>query len=287
MLQISKDLKNSLLHLSCERLTFRDKNQDYIQTFVNERNPQLPKILKTSGWNEDATGLCDYYIIKDADNLVLFFFALRAGLVQELYDKDRIEACKTIFPLLSEYLNVNTSGERKKELSAQIIPLWRKYELTSDLILSAQEDIEKEKLIDRATDTNDNTTQVWQTHPAIELAFFCQNADSKDRIKDLGFQRHFGSAVFWYYIMPIIIKVQKYIGCEFVYLFAADQKNRGKLMDYYNTNLHFEQKFFLNGIKPLQDNNCFFMCQKVENLQKFQIDYLANFSFSNNPDVNV
>lgn len=287
MLQISEDLKESLSYLSCERLTFHKENKDYIQSFSNDRNPQLPKILKASGWIEDATGLCDYYIIKNKDNDILFFFALRAGLVQELYDKDRIEACKTIFPLLNEYLNVSTSEERKQELSSQIIPLWRKYELSSDLILSAQEDIEKDKLIDRITDTNENTTQVWQTHPAIELAFFCQNTDSKEIIKGIGFQRHFGSAVFWYYIMPIINEVQRHIGCEFVYLFAADQKNRGKLMDYYNTNLHFEQTFFLNGIKPLADNNCFFMCQRVEKLREFQIDYLANFSFSNNPSVDV
>lgn len=286
MLNISKELKDSFSKLRCERLTFHAENKSLVQSFCNDKNPQLPKILKSIGWEEDESNLCDYYIIKDEESNVLFYFALRMGLLQELYDKERINACKTIFPLLKEYFDVHTTLERKNELNGLIVSLWKKYELTTDLILSAQ-DVEKGKLTDKKNDTNENTTQVWQTHPAIELAFFCQNSDCKDVIKELGFQRHFGSAIFWYYIIPKILKAQQYIGCEFVYLFAADKKNRGKLMDYYNTSLHFEQTIFLNGIKPQQDNNCFFMCQKVSELRRFQIDYLENFSFANNPDINM
>lgn len=287
MLQISKELKDCMSDLRCERLTFRKENKTLIQSFNNDQNKQLPKILKSIGWKEDSSCCCDYYLVKDRDDNILFFFALKAGLVQVLYNKERIEACKTVYPLLVEYFDINTSKQRKDELYKRIIPVWKKYELTTELIVSAQNDIEQEKQKDRTTDTNGNTTQVWQTHSAIELAFFCQNTDCKDIIQKLGFKRHFGSAVFWYYIMPIVLKIQKYIGCEYVYLFAADRINRGKLMDHYNTSLHFEQTIYLSGIKPMQDNNCFFMCQKVETLQQYQKDYIKNFSFSNNPNISM
>ena len=286
MIAIPQELKDVMSQLCCERLTFRNENHALIQKIQNVRNPQLPKILKSAGWADDETCNCDYYIVKDADSDVLFFFAIRCGLVQELYNKDRIDACVMLLPLLKEYFNPATPTARKQELGNQIVPLWTKYELTADLIVSAQ-DAMSEKQVDRINDPNQNTTQVWKTHSAIELAFFCQNTDCKDKIRALGFPKHFGTMVFWYYIMPKILKVRKYAGCEYAYLFAADQVNRGSLMDYYNTNLHFDQTIFLNGIKPQQDNNCFFMCQKISELVKFQEDYLTKFSFGKTPDSSM
>lgn len=285
-MNIPQELRIVMDSLHCERLTSDTDNKVLIQNFQNDKNPQLPKILKSEGWENDESGICDYYILKDNESNILFFFAIRSGLVLEPYNLDRIEVCKKIYPLLQVYYNPTTKTEKKQEIEKFITPLWKQYELSPDLIISAQNAIE-DKQNDRVVDQNGNTTLVWKTHPAVELAFFCQNSDCKETIKGLGFQRHFGSAVFWYYIIPKILKAQTYIGCEYVYLFAADKKNQGKLMDYYNTSLHFEQTIFLNGLKPQQDNNCFFMCQKVSELRKFQIDYLENFSFTNNPDINM
>jgi len=286
MIVIPQELQDVMSQLCCERLTSRDENRALIQSVQNDRNQQLPIILKSVGWNEDENSNCDYYIVKDADNDVLFFFAIRCGLVQELYNKERIEACIYIHPLLKEYVNPATSIERKSELLNQIVPIWKKYELTPDLITTAQNAIQG-KQEDLVADQNQNTTQVWNTHSAIELMFFCQNTECKDKIISLGFPKHFGTMVFWYYIMPKILETRKYVGCEYVYLFAADRVNRGHLMDYYNTNLHFDQTIFLNGIKPQLDNNCFFMCQKISELIKYQEDYLTKFSFGNTPDSSM
>lgn len=286
MISIPKELTDVMSQLCCERLTFCDKNQKLIQTVQNDRNPQLPMILKSTGWKDDATSKSDYYIVKDADSNILFFFAIRCGLVQDLYDTERIEACNSLYPLFKEMFHTATTESRRNELRNQILPVWNKYELTPDLIISAQDAI-KGKKEDRDFDQNNNTTQVWNTHPAIELALFCQNTDCKEKIKNLGFHKHFGTMVFWYYIMPMIMEARKLVGCEYVYLFAADSVNRGRLMDYYNSNLHFDQTIFLSGIKPQQDNNCFFMCQKVSELVKFQEDYLSMFRFDKTPDSSM
>ena len=176
MISIPHELEKVMNQLQCERLTSNEDNHALIQNVQNDKNPQLPKILKSIGWKDDKAEKCDYYIVKDADSDVLFFFAIRCGLVQDLYDPERIDACKGLLPLLKELFNPSTTENRKRELNALIAPVWQKYELSADLIQSAQDALNS-KQEDYVVDPNKNTTRVWNTHPAIELAFFCQNSD--------------------------------------------------------------------------------------------------------------
>lgn len=87
--------------------------------------------------------------------------------------------------------------------------------------------------------------------------------------------------MFWRYITPIIYKIQKHIGCQYAYLFAADTSTDGNLINYYDVALKFERPTNVGTNKPSYDLCCEFMCQKVNDLRKNRKEYFDNF----NPDA--
>ena len=86
-----------------------------------------------------------------------------------------------------------------------------------------------------------------KTYPAIEVVEFCANENGRSAWKHLGINRKMGECVFWHCIVPKLIKVQEVIGCQYVYLFAADSSLDGDLANYYKVALHFEQSATLGA----------------------------------------
>lgn len=58
-------------------------------------------------------------------------------------------------------------------------------------------------------------------------------------------------------------QVQKNIGCQYAFLFAADLSEDGSLINYYNVTLHFDQPEHIGANKPYYDFCCRFMCQEI------------------------
>ena len=89
-----------------------------------------------------------------------------------------------------------------------------------------------------------------------------------------------GQTLFWYKIVPIISKLQDSVGCQFVFLFAADATPDNTLVNYYNVSLKFEKLENVGTSKPYYDLCCEFMSQEVNKIKSERDNFLSNF----NPD---
>lgn len=121
------------------------------------------------------------------------------------------------------------------------------------------------------------------THRMMELGKsgrYIANENGRAAWKSLGIQRKMGECVFWHCIVPKLKKVQDEVGCQYVYLFAADSSLDGDLANYYKVALHFEQSATLGANKPQYDFQCFFLCQELNKLLKHREAFYEYF----NPD---
>ncbi len=132
------------------------------------------------------------------------------------------------------------------------------------------------KDIENAID--DNLQRVGQTFAGIELVQFCKNELQNSYIKSLPFDRKFGDIVFWYFIVPIISKVTEHIGCQYLFLFAADSTDNQTLVNYYRSFLKFSDEKRHSAAIPLYDFTCQFMYQEIVNLARHRNDFLDNFN---------
>lgn len=88
-----------------------------------------------------------------------------------------------------------------------------------------------------------NKIDVTKSIPAIELAHFCINDSYRRRkanwvVKQGVEEYSVGAYVFYEYIAPRVIKVMDVVGCQYLYLFSADDES-GKLSMYYEDVLKF------------------------------------------------
>lgn len=74
--------------------------------------------------------------------------------------------------------------------------------------------------------------------------------------------------------------IQKWVGCQYLFLFAADISQDETLINYYNVGLKFEKLLDLGTSKPQYDLCCQFMCQDIQKLKENHENYFNSF----NPD---
>jgi hypothetical protein len=70
------------------------------------------------------------------------------------------------------------------------------------------------------------------------------------------------------------------VGCEFVFLFAADLTSDEHLVNYYRTYMQFDASAEHGAAVPLYDLTCKMMSRKTESLRKDREDFYNHF----NPD---
>ena len=86
-----------------------------------------------------------------------------------------------------------------------------------------------------------------------------------------------GETFFWKFVVEIIQDLRKLVGCEYIYLFAADEDREGSLVRYYKR-LGFDFRDDINVTKPAYDFCCFFMCQEVTALRNKKNTFLRNYN---------
>ena len=87
-----------------------------------------------------------------------------------------------------------------------------------------------------------------------------------------------GKVLFWYFFPSITEEILKIIGCEYLFLFAADSTDDRTLVAYYKVDLKFEEPNLIATNKPLFDFECIFLSQKIEDLQKNKKEFFNNFN---------
>lgn len=248
--------------LHCERLSNNDKNCDYIEGFFAKRNARIPEKLLEDGFDEDSAGINNYYIVKNEDNEVLFFFSIKCGQLHEPYLKKEQEQLFNRFARFISGKASDANADEVEKVQAQKI----QEKLRSGNGLS-KSDVDffrgNSELVDKIIQVcNLDQKHVLSTAAGVELVHFCANEDKRDAWT---LPEKLGISVFWYFIVPIILDVKELVGCSYVFLFAADITEDETLVKYYKQ-LGFEDTKDKVSVYPSYDEFCRFMYRETKDL---------------------
>lgn len=293
-MQITTEQKNLLDSFRTERLSADAVNEELIKSFTSKRGASLVSYFKKFGLQEDASGKTTYYVIKNAENEVMMFFSLKCGaLFDPLLDENKVKQdVQRLFILLQAIENASRDNEKTEEAVA----ILTKYQVGdrisiedfNNLVLrkaSRKKEFLCQLFGDREKEQNDKIFRVQSTHPGIELVHFCTNDNLKEKWKAYNLGHPMGETLYWQFIAPIFFEVQKMVGCEFVFLFAADLSEDGSLVNYYDVSLKFQKRQDVGTNKPFYDFCCEFMCQEVNGMKKKREEFFENFNIDAEDEI--
>ena len=269
---------------TCERLTANPMNLHKIQNFMSYRGPGLVNALRNFGWEADRSGTTAYYVIKNSNGQIVMFFSLKCG---SLFDPGYVKRFAEEFSETQQLWNMWNQARRGDEAAQQYLVelevLLGKEEfdrrlrnLETDFIV--QRSMYREIKADKRNEPSDKIIRVDKAHAAIELVEFCANDRTRSSWEaafndQLVTRRNtMGKVFFWWFIVPKMIEISRLIGCEYAYLFAADDDPDGDLVRYYEDALHFRKLTHLGTIKPYYDMNCFFMGRRLFSVDEDHLD---------------
>lgn len=266
----------------CEVLTSSEDNKAEIQCFSSEiRNNKLADYLKTAAWDHDIDGVTRVYLIREPSGQIVLFFSLKCGAVfttnalddrySALIDAEK----KFVKDLVNARLNKNDDlYYRYVESSKELFPT------NHELLRQIAEHRFRKKNEAREAGDEISSLKVDACYSAIELQHFCRCDDfhlSSDIPIPLGF------GLFWEQIVPVIEDIASKVGCEYLYLFAADRSENPedcKLVSYYKSSLSFIdiEDEGVTVLKPSYDDNCIGLLQKINQLSNTREYAWALFS---------
>ena len=233
-MRITEEQLKVLGGLRCERLSSDENNLRLVEQFVNYRNDSIASVLRNEAYEEDESGRVAYYVVKDKQGEILFFFSLKNGM---LYDQHLDEKTIKLLKQLYEYLEELDADAGLSDSDKVIIEAVKeKVRSRKGLTKAELERIPKKNakiLEDLEQELNKNITHVGRTYSGVELVHFCANTATDDIWQNYGFPQARGSIVFWEYVVPVIMEVRQHVGCEFFFLFAADVSKDLSLERYY------------------------------------------------------
>lgn len=118
---------------------------------------------------------------------------------------------------------------------------------------------------------NADIARVGKTFSGIELVHFCSNSEADDSWENFGLPQLRGTIIFWYFVVPKVLEALKYVGCQYLFLFAADKSKDEKLVRYYEDQMNFKRPDELATAKPFYDFTCKFMCHEISSLEKERV----------------
>lgn len=280
--RITPAQKAYLSSLVCQRISADKANREYVQKFINYRNPGLAYSLK-NGWGADAKDKIAYYIIREPqpDGDPLLFFSLKCGEIDVPYNLEKLRtAMENSQALLDAAYGMDAPDWAKEIIEKRKVD----GELPYSKILEFQK--RHKKNVDKWNNyymevrlEGENIIRTNKTLPGVELVHFCVHDPASKKWKELGNPQSLGKTMFWQFVVPVIQQVRELVGCEYLYLFAADRKKYGRLVNYY-TELGFEIRPDLSVSKPAYDFGCFFMCQKVTSLRNRRNAFFRNYNIA-------
>lgn len=133
---------------------------------------------------------------------------------------------------------------------------------------------------DEILEVNKDITRVHKVHPAIEIKLFGINSSANSYWKSLKLpdEMKMGETLFWMKVVDKIRQMMEMVGCEFIYLFAADNEAEGELVQYYRVRLNFGSDSKMSANKPRFDYMSQFLFQSIKNLFEKQKYFLDNFN---------
>lgn len=279
-MRITKEQQEILDSLVCERLSRNPANMREIDQFFNSKNDKLVERLLNEAYSEDEGDKIAYYLVKDKEGHILFYFSLKCG---QLYDKHLdFDLFKLLGELYDGLLKMKSEPDITPEDSLAIDKILEEIRSRKGVL---KEDLKKITKKNRSIEDfekvfEDDADKVGATFSGIEIVQFCSNEDCLDYWKNYGINQKLGVVVFWQFIVPIIIKIKEWIGCEYLFLFAADDSEDENLVNYYKSWLKFESSNERSAATPVYDLTCKFLYQETCSLEEKRDAFFKNF----NPD---
>lgn len=278
-MKITEQQIAALESLTCERLSSNVSNLREIEAFDNNRNENLVYALKNQAFTEDEENSIAYYLVKDENGDILFYFSLKCGSLYDNYFNT--EVFNLLKKLYSDLLERERAILQKDDEDIDVInELLEKLRSRKGI---AKVDLERIKRKTKGTEDFENILsedmdKVGATFAGIELVHFCSNTDKVWKCPDS--HQKIGAIVFWYFIVPKVLAVMKLVGCEFLFLFAADFTEDEELVNYYKTAMSFSEPQGKKTLMPLYDLSCKLLYQETSELERKRADFFNNF----NPD---
>lgn len=277
-MKITEEQLKILATLKCERLSSDDNNLRLVEEFFNKKE-SLSNTLKNEAYEDDEAGNIVYYLIKDSENNILFYFSLKCGVLYDKYINGELyqQLKGVVDNLIQLSLDEKTSEADKKIIDTILCDVRNRKGIAKKSLSSISRKnttIEEfEKMM------GDNTEKVGATFAGIEIVQFCRNEEN-NKWSSYGIDKKLGVIVFWNFIVPIVLKVREYVGCQYLFLFAADESEDENLVNYYKYWLKFKQDENLKTTMPLYDLKCKFLYQEAGSLAEKREKFFNNF----NPD---
>lgn len=264
-----------LNQFTCQRLTADPKNLALSKDFYCRRNPGLSRKLQDEAWYEDREGLpVVYYVIKNPQGQIAMYFSLKCGV---LFDPNYVRDVMERYDRNRELINAMENRESQAWARAHVEELRSGYGYIpyddQDQIRTGFKSAKQDRkyiLGDEKVEPNEKMIRVDEALPAIELVHFCVNDWARRDWKRLRMGHSMGEVMFWHFVVPKMLEINQLIGCEYAYLFAADDSRDGTLINYYETALHFDRLTHIGAIKPLYDFFCIFMGKRLFRLSPFR-----------------
>ena len=293
-MRITTEQSNLLESFKCERLSANAENEELIKSFNSRRGSSLVSYFQKFGLSEDEKGTTTYYVIKNQEKDVLMFFSLKCGaLFDPLLDENEVKRdFQRLLILLQAIDNANGESDGTEEANS----ILAKYQVGDRISIedfndflhrkvSKKRDFLNQLFGDKEKEENDKIFRVQNTHPGVELVHFCTNDNLKEKWNTYNLRHPMGETLFWKFIVPKFFDVQKIVGCEYAFLFAADLSEDGTLVNYYDVALKFEKRQDVGTNKPFYDFCCEFMCQEVNQMKNIRADFFENFNIDEEDEI--
>ena len=265
----------------CERLSSNPDNMRLVENFYNKRNDSLVHTLQNEAMEEDEEGSIAYYVIKDKEDNILFFFSLKSGsLYDSHFDINVIKFFETLKTFVQDSLSDPDLTDKQR---ADLNRFQEKIRSHKGITKFDLDNLprKKEKLFaDLEKEISKNVTHVGKTYSGIELVHFCTNNAFDDLWDRYEMPYSIGVVVFWYFIVNKILEIRKILGVQYLFLFAADLSDEDSLIGYYSDKLDFMRDEERATVKPIYDLSCEFMYQETKDLEDRRTQFFENF----NPD---
>ncbi len=278
-MKITSEQQAILDNLECQRLSSDVDNMYLVDNFSNDINDDIAQTLRNEAYSEDESNSTAYYVVKHPNGQILFFFSLKCGLLFDHFIKpELLERLKKLSEELDDISDDKSLTLQQKQDVADVMEKIRackgvtRYDLHKlpQQKLDILEELEKE--------LNDDIARVGKTFSGIELVHFCSNSETDDLWENFELPQLRGTTIFWYFVVPQILNALKYVGCQYVFLFAADRSKGEKLVRYYEDQLNFQRPDELATAKPFYDFTCKFMCHEISSLEREREEFFVNFN---------
>jgi uncharacterized Rmd1/YagE family protein len=264
--------------LKIERLSSDIHNLRLVSNFRNLRNESLTNTLQSEAFEDDEEGKNAYYLIKNPKGDILFYFSLKCGqLYDHFFENGQLELIGNLIRYFDEIENDPETGEEDLRIIHEIKEHVRINKGISKAELQKISKKDNKAIKDLEESYTGNLQRVGQTFSGLEIVQFCVNENERDYLDSLIFFPRFGAIVFWRFIVPIVKEVTKHVGCQYLFLFAADTSEDESLIKYYKT-LKFKDDPNYSTAIPFYDWTCHFMYQEIKELEEGAKQFFDNFN---------